>query len=97
MAISDMTYNQVAVLNGQSMDIKPSTSGIEWIIHNVIIPFGSACQLYQTDGTNSVLVMNTSMSLLSYNLHCCTASYYKVTNISGSTIYLGYDGVISNV
>lgn len=96
MAVSDMAYNQVTLLNGQSMDIAPSTSGIEWVVHNIIIPFGSACELYKTDGSNDILIMNTSTSLLSYNFHCDISSYYKLTNISGSTIYASYDGVVMN-
>ena len=96
MAVSDMAYNQVTLLNGQSMDIVPSTSGIEWVIHNIIIPFGSACEFYHTDGVNDILIMNTSTSLLSYNFHCDISSYYKLTNVSGSTIYVSYDGVVMN-
>ena len=96
MTVSDMAYNQAAVLNGQSLSIVPSTSGIEWVVHNIIIPFGSACELYHTDGTNDILIMNTSTSLLSYNFHCNISSYYTLKNISGSTIYASYDGVVMN-
>ena len=41
MTRGDMVYNQVTLLNGQYMDINfQSTSGIEWMINNIIIPFG---------------------------------------------------------
>ena len=96
MAVSDMIYDQVTLLNGQSMTIVPSVVGHEWVIHNVTIPFGSACELYHTDGTNEILIANTATSLLSYNLHCNTSSYYTLKNVSGSTIYASYDGVVMN-
>jgi len=96
MAVSDMVYDQVTILNGQSMDIAPSVSGHEWVVHNISIPFGSACEFYHTDGTNNILIMNIASSLLSYNFHCNTSSYYTLKNVSGSTIYASYDGAVMN-
>lgn len=94
MTPGDMAYGQSTLLNEQSLTIRPSTSTVEWMIHNIIIPFGSACELYQSDGSINILIMNVSTSLLSYNFHCSTSSYYIVKNVSGNTIQVGYDGLI---
>ena len=96
MTVSDMAYNQSALVNGQTLNIMPSMVGVEWIIHNIIVPFGSTCELYKTDGTNTIKIANISTSLLSYNFHCNISSYYTIKNVSGSTIYVAYDGIVMN-
>ncbi len=96
MTRGDMVYDQATVLNGQYLTIRPSVSGTEWLINNIIIPFGSTCELYHSDGSNDILDCNVSTSLHSYTFHCSTASYYKLKNVSGSTIYAAYDGIITN-
>jgi len=91
---TDMAYDSATLLTGQSLVIMPSSSADHWIIHNVVLPFGSTCEIYWTDGTNTILIMNTSTSLLSYNFHVNTSSYYTVKNIGTSSINVSYDGVI---
>ena len=95
MTRGDMVYNQVTLLNGQYMDIKPSVAGIEWMINNIIIPFGYACELYHSDGSNDILDCTTSTSLHTYTYHCNTSSYYRLNNVSGSTIQVSFDGIIT--
>lgn len=96
MTVSDMAYGNASILPSQYMDIVPSTSGIEWMIHNIIIPFSYTCEIYQSNGTVDILVMTTSMSLLSYNLHCNISYYYRIKNISGTTINVSYNGLVMN-
>jgi hypothetical protein len=91
---TDMAYGKATLLTTQSMDIVPSSSLEHWIIHNIIIPFGASCEIYQTDGTNEILWVTTSTSLLSYNLHCNTDYYYYVKNVGATTIKVSYNGVI---
>lgn len=77
------------------MDIKPSVSGHEWTIRNINLPFGSTCELYQSDGSIDILILTTSNSLLSYDLLCNVSTYYRVKNVSGSTITVSYNGVVT--
>ena len=95
MTVGQMTYNQVAILNDQYLDIKPSTAGVEWVIQNIVIPFGSSCELYHSDGVNNILDLITSTSLHEYTFHCNPSSYYRLKNVSGTTIYASYDGLIT--
>ena len=95
--IGSMAYGRAQLLNNQYLDILPTTAGEEWTIHNINIPFGYACEIYQTDGTNPILDMHTTNSLHSYSYHCNTSSYYTIKNVSGYTIYVSYDGIITAV
>ena len=95
MTSGDMVNDEVEVLNNQSMTIRPATSGIEWIIRNIYVPFGGSIELYRTDGTNAIKLLNSSTSLLSYQFHCSRDSYLTVKNVQVATVYLGYDGIIS--
>lgn len=91
-----MVYSVSTILPSQYMDIVPSTVGEEWTIHNIIIPFGYTCEIYQSNGAIDILIVTTSMSLLSYHLHCDTSYYYRVKNTSGTTINVSYNGIVMN-
>lgn len=91
----DAAFGYATLLIGQSITIMPSSATDHWIIHNVIIPFGATCEVYQTNGVYSVLAMTTSTSLMSYSLHCTTSHYYTIKNVGTSTITVSYDGVIT--
>ena len=96
MTVGDMVSGLESKLNNQSITIGPSTVSLEWSIHNIYIPFGSKCEIYRTDGSNTILIMTTTSSLLSpYTFHVSTSQYITVKNVSGSTINIGYDGVIT--
>jgi hypothetical protein len=90
-----MAKGSATLLTGQSLTITPSTSTEHYIIHNIIIPFGSICEIYQTNGVSSTLIMTTSTSLLSYNLHASTTYYYTVKNIGTTSIFVSYNGVVA--
>lgn len=91
--MTDIVYNSATLLSTQSLNVKPSNAADHWVIHNINIPFGSTCELYHSDGTNTVLIMTTSTSLLSYNFHCSTLNYYIIKNIGASSINVAFDGV----
>jgi hypothetical protein len=95
--VGDMTYGQAQLIDQQSLDIVPVTVGEEWTVHNISIPYGYSCELYHTDGTNTIKVSTLTNSLLSYSFHCNLSSYYSIKNVSGYTIYVSYDGVVSQV
>lgn len=95
MTVGDMTYNIVTLLPSQFADISPNTSGIEWMIHNIIIPFGESVEIYNTNGSNSILICYTTTSLLSYSFHCNTSHYYQIKNTSGVTLTVAYNGIVT--
>ena len=82
------------LLTTQSMNIQPSGASEEWVIHNIIVPFGGSCELYATDGTNNIKMMNLSMSI-NVEFHPTNDHYYTVKNVGSTTIYVGYDGLIT--
>lgn len=90
----DIAYGSATLLTNQSMTIMPSSATDHYIIHNIIMPFGSTCELYQTNGSTTVLVLTTSTSLLSYNFHCSQDSYYTLKNVGTLSINVAYDGVV---
>lgn len=78
------------------LTIQPS-AGIEWIIHNLFVPDGTAAdgvQVHVVDATGSILLATVLSSLLSINLHLSNTQYATMTNKSGGTILLGYDGIV---
>lgn len=96
MAVSDMVYGSGLKNNGQKLDITPSTSGVEWVIHNIYIPLGSTCAVYRyIDGTNDILMHNISYSIGNLDYHCNNSSFIYVKNNGSSTVCIGYDGMVS--
>lgn len=96
-AVKDMVCGMNTLADDSTMDIKPSISGEEWVIHNIYIPFGKSVGIYRTDGVRSVLVLQTTMSLFGqFNFHCNVTEWIALKNDSGATIDLTFDGVVSN-
>lgn len=73
----------------------PSTE--EWTIHN--LHWNGSIELYFTDGSNDILDGSslTSGARLNNYLNCRNNLYYKLKNISGDTLLVGYDGVATKV
>jgi hypothetical protein len=94
MTQGDMIAGHETVLAGQSILISPSGGTTEWAIHNIYIPLGATCELYRTDGTTPIKLMNASTSLLSYNYHCNISDYITVKNTGATSITVAYDGLI---
>lgn len=79
------------------LDIKPP-SGQEWIISNVNHG-NTTIEIYQHDGTNSILVDTltgsaTGGSLGGESLKCTNTNYYRIKNKSVAS-FIGYDGIRS--
>lgn len=97
MALGDMVYGADSKATSQNLNIKPSTSGIEWVIHNIYVPLGSTCALYRyVDGSNDILINNLSYSIGNLDYHCNMDSYVYVQNLGASAVYIAYDGIVMN-
>ena len=96
MALGDaVVVASTSVANGSSLTIQPG-SGIEWIIHNVYVPEGSAIEVYATDGSNAIKFdSNPSGGFRQEHWHLTNAQYFTIKNVSGSSIYMKYDGIIT--
>jgi len=81
--------------NNSSLTIQPGAS-VEWVIHNLHTPEGSAWELYRTDGSNPIKIDHDAATGR-YNLilHATNAQYYTLKNVSGSTVYLAADGMVT--
>lgn len=94
MARGDV-YNAVgaAVANNAFLDLIPSGSGVEVVIHN--ISYAGAVEIYYYDGTNSVLVDSdpAAGSRLGFFFHSTFTKYYRVKNVSGAAINIAADGL----
>jgi len=80
------------VTDTNHMDLQPS-AGVEVVVHNINIPAGTAAELYQYDGADTILVMSMTTSLQNMQLHCTNSVYYRVKNVSGASRIYGADGM----
>lgn len=78
------------------LDIQPG-SGVEWVIHNVLVDRGVAVEFYYYDGTNSILFDADSVDGTRYmlNLHVTNGTRVRIKNVSGGTIFLAADGIVT--
>lgn len=83
-----------SVANGSYLTIQPS-AGQEYIVQNIYGPYGSALELYRTDGTNDIKIdyANSEGGWGLVKHFVTNGIYLKVKNVSGGSIYVGYDGV----
>ena len=81
--------------NNSSLTIQPGAS-IEWVIHNIHVPEGSAWELYRTDGTNPIKIdHDAAVGRYNLQLHATNAQYYTLKNVSGATIFVAADGMVT--
>jgi len=93
MAVNDTVSNCESVANAAYLTIQPSGT-TEWVIHN--IDFGGAVEISRFDGTNEI-IFRTESAIGEYACvrHVTNSDYLRVKNISGGTIKIGYDGVVT--
>jgi hypothetical protein len=93
MAIGDSVTNHSSILNGAFLTIQPG-AGAEWLITNVYA--NGAFELYRTDGTNLIFLDATIAqgSFQNRKMIATYTIYFAIKNISGGTIYMGYDGFV---
>lgn len=82
----------VSLTTGSTVDIRPD-AGVEWVLHNIYVESGKQVKVLRYDGTNSVTIDTVTGSLLAFCFHLTNTQYIRVQNLSGSDIYIGYDGM----
>lgn len=92
MAAGDIINGHSSISNNSYLTLQPD-SGVEWCIHNIL--YAGAVELEYYDGTNTIKFDADSAfgARLNLCLHCTNSKYYRVKNVSGGSIYIGYDGV----
>ena len=94
MAIGDAINTLSSVADDAYLTIQPGTD-VEWIIHNILVSETADIELYITDGSNPVKIISPTGGLLDYHFHATNGIYYTVKNVSGGTLYIGFDGIVS--
>ena len=83
-----------SVNNNAYLTIQP-TGADEWVIHNIHANTGGI-ELHYYDGANDVTLDVPATTLTWYanlQLHCTATRYYRVKNVSGGALLIGYDGM----
>ena len=87
----------VSVANGDSVIIRPASTDEEWDIHNIYIPLDKTVEVYRWNSistTPQILVTSITGTLsLMGAFHATFTDFIIVKNVSGSSIYISYDGV----
>jgi hypothetical protein len=94
MAIGDAVNGLSSVANNAYLDIQPGT-GFEYIIHNLY--FEGAVEMYFSDGTNNIKFDSDTAAggRLAYVFHSTNSKYLRIKNVSGTTKFIGFDGIQS--
>lgn len=93
MAAGDNVNDYSSVANGAYMNIQPG-AGAVWQIFNLY--FGDDWELYLSDGTNNIMIDSgtDAGALQKRSMVVTNTQYLRIKNVSGSSDYFGYDGVI---
>ena len=94
MAIGQAVVTISSIADDASLSIQPS-SGVEWIIHNISVPEDAEVEIYFSDGSNDILSVSNTGGYIDGHFHVTNSHYYKIKNVSGGSIYIGYDGIIT--
>jgi len=78
---------------GASATIGPTTDNGQWIIHNVYTDDTKSVKVEYGDGTYWVHVATITGSMMAFYFHATTTYKIRLTNMEGSTIQYGYDGM----
>lgn len=96
MAFGDTFKIKEEVLTGEFVTIRPDDP-ISWVIHNIYVPVGADIELYSSDIMGDDVIIETSGSILGYNFHANNSGYFKLKNVSMTTIDISYDGIVTGV
>jgi hypothetical protein len=93
MAVGENVLAHSSVSNGNYLSIQPG-AGVEWQLLDLY--FGGAWELYRTDGTNAIKIDEgiTTGSLQQRKMIASNGIYFRIKNVSGGSVYMGYDGII---
>ena len=80
------------VANNASLIIQPA-AGVGWLIKNIY--YAGAVQFSWTDGVHSIVFDNdgSAGARMAASFLPTNTYYLAVTNVSGASIYIAYDGV----
>jgi hypothetical protein len=93
MAVGDVAADIQSIADDDYLDIQPA-SGTELVVHNISAP--GAAELHRYDGTNDILIQTIeSGGWFRQAFHCTNAERYRVRNINGGAMLIGYDGIIT--
>lgn len=97
MAVGDVALTYESVANNASTTGSRPGSSVEWIIHTIHAPLGSAIEVYITDATNATKVHDFPNGGAQHGLMWAVTHDYYITikNVSGSTVYVGMNGKIT--
>ena len=92
MAAGNTVAGTNATAGNGTFTIQPGGSS-EWIIHNLF--YSGACNIIVTDGTNAVTFMQPTGvgSLQNIKIHVTNSYYLQITDTSGSTNKMSYNGI----
>lgn len=102
MAVGDAVTALVSKTNNSTLDIQPS-SGVEWLIQNLFsevqaVGTTPSIEVYRVDdaaGTNKKKTMILLGGEVAAVVRVTNVGWIQLKNISGSTQFIGYDGVIT--
>jgi len=96
MASGDAIGGMESISDNSALTIKPS-AGIEWIVHNLFVPDNAAedgVDIAIVTATGSIVVITALSSIFQHNFHLTNSQWITMTNKTGSTALLGYDGIV---
>ena len=97
MAVGDAVGVIVSKTNNSTLDIKPGAA-VEWFIQNLIAEQGLAMEVYRVDdaaGTNKKKTITLVGGEVQVGMRVREDFWIQLKNVSGSTQFIGYDGVIT--
>jgi len=98
MAVGDSVNALVSKTNGSSLDIQPGAS-VEWLVHTIIAEQGLAVEIYVGDDASYTNVKKIDTigggSVHQLTWRVTNTAPMRIKNVSGSTQFVGYNGVIT--
>lgn len=97
MAAGDVfQVGPTSVNDAAFLDIQPGAA-VEWVIHNVYVPEGTAVEFEYFDGTNLISFDSDDVdgSRFNQNWHATNGTWVRVKNVSGAAAFLAADGMVT--
>lgn len=91
MAVGNVVSNLATLTAGQSLDVKPST-GQEWTIHNIYYNGGVSLKIVRGSDELTFDTDTSANSRSGLTFNVTENQFIRITNTSGTTILVGYDG-----